>query len=1375
MRYRLVYVSAMPVAPHPGPFIRMRILPEGMGVAKAAKILDVGRPALSNLLSGSAALSADMAEKLARAFDADPRALLDMQAAYDAAEARARGAGSGARAYVPPFLGLKARDIEGWAVGAMEPRFRFAVLLRTLVHSTAVSLSDASFPGNDNAERPGWDGFTEAGEGTPWVPAGRAGWEFGVNADAAKKAARDYANRVTAIPAEERAEITYIFVTPTIWRDKDKWAAERRAEGNWKDVRVYDAATLEEWLEQSIPAQAWLGNEIDPARSDALSLDNCWRHWANVCEPELITSLFSQAIESGRLVAKTRLAEPGAKPLIVAADSRDEALAFLHCLFADDDPDFGGWRDRTVVFSKPGLLSKLEGAATSFVAVAANRDVEKELAQFKDQRAIVVCPRNLANSEPDIILEPLAWEPFERSLMSMGFNRDEVRRLSYETGRSLTVLRRRLALLEPIRNPEWAVERDYAEHLIPFMLAGAWRDNNGPDQVILSFLAGDAPHDELERRHVRLMQLEDAPVWAAGAFRGVVSKTDALFTIAPSITRRDLDRFFTVAELVLSERDPALELPPQDRWAASIYKKNREISDALRDGIAESLVLLSVHGDVLLRAHTGLDVEARVRRLVRTLLRPNRDETALDVTVLQSQSGDLPMYAEAAPEEFLELVEADLASNRSGVMALMTPVSGGFFGHNPRTGILWALENLAWSPEYFPRVVLALGEMSKPTFDDNWSNKPIETLSSLFRAWMPQTGASLEQRARAFDLLVKRYPEVGWRLALEQFDGTSTVGHYAHKPRWRSESHGMGEPKKGGEERSFVMHALETALGWTKHTRETLGDLAAVASRLPPKYQEEIWFRIEDWSAGAGEEDRAWLREKIRVGALTRRAVRRRKSRGDADQTVSMARRAYEALAPKDVVLKHQWLFLKHWVEESADELEDEELDFKKRDERIGASRSAAITEVFAERGFAGLVALAEGGEAAFLIGRLAASLVPLDDAIAGVLALAARNDFNTARTHRLIVQGVMAGLPAESEQATLETIAATFPDPQIVDMLTLMPFRKTVWDIVAARSREVQNAYWNAIPPDWDRQSRDEFSYAVTKLIEAGRPRAAFLFMRFDLEIVETRLLHDLMRAIVSDCKEAPKTYQLEQHDVQRAFEILDKSKLIPFDEMAALELQYLDALDDHGEKSHIPNLERYIERSPELFVQALVFAYKRDDDGEDPSDLQVDDPKEASARATSAYKLLHALGRIPGRNEKDELDADRIETWIGKVRALAKDLARSESADHLIGQLLSNAPLGEDEVWPCEPVRDALEHVTTGPLEGGITIGLLNGRGAQWRGSGGDQERDEAAKYERYAKALQYTHPRVSRIMRSMADDYLSQAKWQDAEADVRKRLRS
>lgn len=39
---------------HPGSYIREKVIPEGMSVTNAAKLLGVGRPALSNLLNGNA-------------------------------------------------------------------------------------------------------------------------------------------------------------------------------------------------------------------------------------------------------------------------------------------------------------------------------------------------------------------------------------------------------------------------------------------------------------------------------------------------------------------------------------------------------------------------------------------------------------------------------------------------------------------------------------------------------------------------------------------------------------------------------------------------------------------------------------------------------------------------------------------------------------------------------------------------------------------------------------------------------------------------------------------------------------------------------------------------------------------------------------------------------------------------------------------------------------------------------------------------------------------------------------------------------------------------------------------------------------------------
>src|SRR6476620_5092003 len=97
-----------------GAFIREKVIPAGMSVQDAAKRLGVGRPALSNLLNGSAALSPEMAFKLETAFGADRQKLLDLQAR---ARCRADEKMAAANVYVPKFLTIKARQITDWAEG----------------------------------------------------------------------------------------------------------------------------------------------------------------------------------------------------------------------------------------------------------------------------------------------------------------------------------------------------------------------------------------------------------------------------------------------------------------------------------------------------------------------------------------------------------------------------------------------------------------------------------------------------------------------------------------------------------------------------------------------------------------------------------------------------------------------------------------------------------------------------------------------------------------------------------------------------------------------------------------------------------------------------------------------------------------------------------------------------------------------------------------------------------------------------------------------------------------------------------------------------------------------------------------------------------
>jgi antitoxin HigA-1 len=77
--------------PHPGAFIREEILnPLCLSVSEAARVLDVRRATLSDLINGNASLSAEMALRIEKAFGSKMETLLNMQAWHDAHAMRQR-------------------------------------------------------------------------------------------------------------------------------------------------------------------------------------------------------------------------------------------------------------------------------------------------------------------------------------------------------------------------------------------------------------------------------------------------------------------------------------------------------------------------------------------------------------------------------------------------------------------------------------------------------------------------------------------------------------------------------------------------------------------------------------------------------------------------------------------------------------------------------------------------------------------------------------------------------------------------------------------------------------------------------------------------------------------------------------------------------------------------------------------------------------------------------------------------------------------------------------------------------------------------------------------------------------------------------------
>ncbi|CAI2931700.1 HigA family addiction module antitoxin [Aminobacter niigataensis] len=1354
---------------HPGSYVRENILnPRKVTVTEAAKLVGISRPGLSNFLNGKVSATSDMAARLERAFGVSAKTILDLQAAYDARAGKSEDAAQKARAYVPPFLNVQANEIVRWFTTTILARTKLSVLLRMLVHSTGHDLQKVDFPGNDDAERPGWDGFIEANSGTPWIPSGSSGWEFGVTADINGKADGDFAKSVRA--TKVRGNITFVFVTPRRWPGKAAWVAAMKAKKIWKDVRAYDVSDLEQWMEQSLAAQTWFANQTDRPSGGVRTLERCWDDWANVAAPVLHPSLFTTANEVWGGRVKSFLAKGGSDPLVIAADSVEEALAFLSQVLATAELE--QHKDRVLVFDQPGVLPKLAQGTTDFIAVAHTRDVEREFGPYSSSlRKIVVYPRNATSAEPGIVLEPLGYEAFTKALEAMGKTRDEIGVLTNASGRSLTVLRRQLSNIPAIRTPGWAADHQVSSGLAQFVLVGAWDAQNVADQTALSLLAEDAPFEVLEKRILELLRLNDSPVWSIGEYRGVISKIDSLFAIAGTMTKADLNRFLDVARIVLGEDDPALDLPEADRWAAAIHGKRREFSGAVREGISETLVLLAVHGKNLFGKRLGFDGELEAARLVRDLLEP------INTRKLEANERDLPLYAEAAPGEFLDIIERDLRAEKPEVLGLLRPVDTGFFGSCPRTGLLWALEGLAWNPSTFPRVVKILAQLSEVEINDNWANKPIASLDSIFRAWMPQTAVDHETRLKAIRMLLEKYPAIGWKVCLQQFgDYGNRVGDYSHKPKWRPDGYGFGEPFEiWGPIQAFVKEMVKIALTMPSYTAEMLCDLVSRLHALTSDDQERVWKIIGEWhNVGASDEDVARVREKIRVTVLSRRGRRRADEEGQASLT-KKAKMVYAAMQPKDIVNKHEWLFRQGWVEESADELAENEMDFQARERRIEKLRVEALTDIVRERGVPGIFEIAEKGSSQRQIGAHVASGILGDEQVEDMILQCLRPGNDVGRNG--IVAGALWTLDGDRRSAIYASLRGKITEEESLSLLLLSPYRASTWELVDQLSTEVCTRYWSEVIPQYVFDSPEENNESIRRLLIVGRPRAAFASVHFELEEVRPPLLVQMLTAMSKNGNDKSGEYRVNDYDVQRAFQLLNCNPDVSSDDKAGLEFAYLDILarSFRGQKGHhIPNLERYIEEHPEMFVQAVVWAYKRNDRGEDPPEFRV--TKEHEHLGKRGYRLLEALERIPGQDKATEPEQrEKLAEWVAAVRKSCAELDRAEIADLCLGKLLSNAPVGRDGVWPNEVVRDVMEDLQSEDLTNGARTGLYNSRGVHWRGEGGGQERELADKYRNWADALQFTHPFVSSsLLMSMVKTYEREAEQHDTEAGIRRRLR-
>lgn len=1255
---------------------------------------------------------------------------------------------------------VQASDLDRYAP-TRESQAVVPELVYWLVKQSCPNLKACRIPYGDSVNQPGWDGLVETDDGFfEFVPAGKSYWEIGTGADPQTKATDDFRKRTDEIDKEERTESSFVFVTPRSsasggWNEPEqtKWL-ERRKDTGWKSVRIIDGVKLSDWLREYPAVGKWMAKKIN-LTANLGGLTTASEHWDELVsecaseEPPFPPKLFTVG-RAGACEALQALFEGKTQVLMLFAESPQDVADFVsaflaglasdtaqthsnRCLYINDEQ---AWRSIVetrsphVLVADPRLgLETEEGAPLQTIARRRGHAV-----------VVPLCGAWSGNSPEILKLRSPSQSQIESVLKEAGYTDVRAGELARVGGDRISALRRHLRGYGTL--PPYATW-DNATLIAHAGLVGKWDGSCPGDRSALEMLLGKGYGEWIEILRPDTLR-SDSPLIQNNEKWRFVARGEAWNFLGNRITDDDLDRFQEMAVSVLGERDPKFDLEKEERYAASIHGKVLAHTSLMRKGIGETLALMGNRQKALSTCSEGKANTTALLVVRRLLNKASWDRWA-------SLNSIMPLLAEAAPDEFLDAVESVLVDLEDTPFHKIFEEEGGgaLGGSNYMTGLLWALETLAWSPAFLSRVSVILADIASFDPGGNWANRPLNSLADIFLPWHVQTTAPFQKRKAAVEAVVKEQPVVGWKFLLALLPHSHGLTTGCHRPIWRNFiPQGWKDGVLISEYWEQITAYIDLAAMLAKSETGKLCELIKRLSDFPNSAQESLLEHLRsDAVVSMSESDRLPLWEALDE------MVRHHSKFSDADwalpeESIKKLQETAQMLAPTSPVNKYNYLFGGRDFD-----LYDEKGNFDEQRKRLDEARRVAINEIIGDGDVSVALAFAKEVAAPNEVGRALGAIA--SDKMEKLI-LPSLLDYEDETSVRVVAGFVWARfwkLKMKWVDAVLER--GWSPEYQS-SFLALLPFEEDIWKRVSSHLTASHEAlYWkhatvNPYGPDRD------LTIAIEKLLEYGREGAAVMCaarsaddrLRFDKSLATRALL-----AVIASERGIA---ELDKYETVELIKHLQESETADKDALFQIEWNFLPWLDRFSSGSPV-TLEKQLASDPGFFAETigLVFRSKKiskEDSGE------PDERKKHLAR--NAYKLLTEWNRCPGEQDDGTFCAAAFNAWFDDVRRLTEESGHAEVAQIQIGHVLTCAPPDPCGLWIHEVVAAALNLRNTGEMRSGFTTQLFNDRGVHGF-THGKEERELARKNREKAEALEFKgYTRFATAMREFAEQYERQA---------------
>lgn len=1241
---------------------------------------------------------------------------------------------------------VRAEHLNIWANRYTAPA-EFPRLMRLLVWALVRAPRSVNFPADEAVRLAGYDGVVDIAEPIWGIPSGSSVWELGTNKNIKAKADEDYEKRSGDPVGVDPASTSFVFVTPRTWPDKAKWASAKNLEKRWKEVLAFDAEDLVQWMEVSPPVAVWFSQMAALTPKGVRSLQGSLDDYRLATQPEFDpagTLLGRQAQVD--IVTRTLLSDPVTIELETMSQEEGEAFIgsciaalpfdqqesiWARCLCVDDQDAL-----RQVAATGERYVLLMDGPSTPMPANAHLHTIVRMLRPGSGSPKAIVLP------SPNM-RQLIDW------VEKQGVERNDAFQRCYDADGSLERVRRAFLRSGP-PPPDWSGP-SVAPTVAAVILVGTWDGGNEADQAIVSAIAG-CDYARFEAA-IGSWTLGANPLMTrAGNEWRVHSRHEAWRRLEPYLRTEYLEGLIDSSKRVLLEPDTRFELQPDERWLAGMHGKRRSLSEALRKGIADAILILATRGDDRQPCYAGVRATDWADRSVHGIF-----EHSTEPDFWRRVRGELSELAEASPERFLAALERDLRAEQPQIFDLFE--SEGEHGDCLHADLLWALETLGWAPAYVGRVARILAGLAEGDMGGRWSNRPAASLASMLNPMQPQCGAAAADRHALLAQLAKERPAVTAKLCERLFSSDGGVIHTLRRPSMREWA-----PKDRLQTvmvadywadvqvaaRQLLGLAGEDALRWLA----LLGHL----KQLTPEVYELVFTGIDEAIKALPASQRLQLRDGLR------KLLHHHNQFVDSDKkigwlyteaTLERLKRLYEALMPIDPVEAHAWLFA-FWPERPF----ETGTDWRREQEALEQDRLNAA-EILSQLGLEYLLERLGEFESRRALGiSLARTTLGNDLAV----ELFQRN----GESRQPAVQELLQGFASHLSQSGYDAFVNKWIDASSKDQLpelacaTLLlglPSSPPTWDSAAKRGQSCEKAYWKQAnigplerPQDAERAARSLIE--VNRILDAIDALAMSVTTEWLARDGDCNLIIEVLRRGVVASNENPTHGQRVSYDVTTLFKCLSECGRVSDTDMSDLEWAYFGLLEHQAQHELV--IHRRLISEPSMVIELMSLIYLAD--GVDKESLPA--PTEEQKRmASNAWHVLNDWHPFKKLAPDEMPSAESLNEFADEFVRIATERGYLAIAlDHL-GKALSSSPLDVDGNWPHESIRGLLERMDRhDELKDAFVAGRYTDRGVTIRsiGEGGEQERLLAQQYRLWQNALSIRWPVTSGVLGRIAADF-------------------